>query len=178
MENKNGEVNKAVEIFKEWGIPILLAFALVIFIHKFLFFNIEVPTLSMYPTIKADDRILVTRVHNTDKLQRGDIVVFHSNKDEKDLIKRLIGLPGDTVEYTKEGKMFINGELVDEPYVLNQGGKAGKFEVPQGNFLFMGDNRSGSEDSRYWENPFITQDKIMGKAQIVIFPFNRFGKLK
>lgn len=178
MRKKKSANSKIMNSCKEWVVPIVIALLVVVFINKTLFFNIEVPTLSMYPTIKANDRIFVTRVHNTDKLKRGDIVVFHSNKDEKELIKRLIGLPGDSVEYNEEGELLINGKIIEERYVLNHGGKTGVFKVPEGQFFFLGDNRINSEDARYWDNPFIVANDIMGKARMVIFPIDRIGDVK
>src|SRR3712207_219716 len=83
---------------KEWILPIAIAFVLAMIIHKTWFYLIKIPSGSMRPTIMEGDKILVTRVHNTDKLKRGDIIVFHSDELELDLIKRLIGLPGDRIE--------------------------------------------------------------------------------
>ncbi|MFX0549340.1 signal peptidase I [Hathewaya histolytica] len=164
--------------FKEWFVPIIAAVVIATLINRFWFFNIKVPTESMYPAIVPGDRILVTRVYNKDKLKRGDIIVFHSDELKEDLIKRLIGLPGDKVKVNGDGSLYINGEKISEPYIVNQGDVKGEFVVPKDNFLFMGDNRKDSLDSRYWKNPYISKDKIMGKAQFVLTPFKRTGKLR
>lgn len=170
--------NTIKKLFKEWAVPILAALALALAINKLVFFNIVVPTKSMYPTIKPNDRILVTRVHNVEKLKRGDVVVFHSDELDEELIKRLIGLPNDVIEINQNGSIYINNELQEEKYVIYSGGKGGKFKVPEESYFFLGDNRNNSLDSRYWDNPYIPKDEIMGKAQFIIKPFDRMGKLK
>jgi len=167
------------KVFKDWILPILAAIIIAFIINKVIFFNVSVPTGSMLPTIYLNDKILVTRVHNKNNLKHGDIVVFHSDELNEDLIKRLIGLPNDEVEIRDDGSVFINKEKVDESYVKNPGGKSGlKFKVPEDSYFFMGDNRINSLDARYWASPFIPKKDIMGKARIIISPFSRFGKLK
>ncbi|MBU3142510.1 signal peptidase I [Clostridium sp. CF012] len=167
------------KIFKDWILPIIAAIIIAFIINKLIFFNVSVPTGSMLPTINLGDKILVTRVHNKDNLKHGDVVVFHSNELNEDLIKRLIGLPSDEVEIRDDGSLYINKKKIDESYVKNPGGKAGmKFTVPEDSYFFMGDNRINSLDARYWANPFISEKDIMGKARIIISPFSRFGKLK
>ena len=161
-----------------WIVPVLVAFILAMLIKQFIFFNINVPTASMYPTIKPEDRIAVTRIYNKSKLKRGDIVVFHSKELNEDLVKRLIGLPGETVEVSEDGKVTVNGTLLKQQYVVYNGGKGGSYKVPQDSYFFLGDNRGDSKDSRYWNNPYIDKKDIMGIARIVLYPFNRFGTLK
>lgn len=168
------------QFINDWVIPIVVAIVLALVINNFFFFIIKVPTESMYPTIKPGDRILVTRIYNTEKLKRGDIVVFKSLElNGEKLIKRLIGLPGDTVDIESNGEVYVNGERINQDYVVQGGGRTGMhFKVPEGKFLFLGDNRGNSEDSRYWKNPYIDSAQIMAKAQFIIFPFNRIGKMK
>jgi signal peptidase I len=171
-------------IFQDWILPIIAAIIIAFIINKLIFFNVTVPTGSMLPTINLNDKILVTRVHNENNLKHGDIVVFHSDElgeDEsgEDLIKRLIGLPNDEIDIKEDGSVYINGKKTDESYILYPGGKAGiKFKIPEDSYFFLGDNRANSKDARYWEQPFIDESDIMGKARIVISPFSRFGKLK
>ncbi|EDS78328.1 signal peptidase I [Clostridium massiliodielmoense] len=166
------------KLFTEWIIPIGLAIILVLLINKFLFFQVSVPTKSMYPTIKPGDRIIVSRVYKKEKLQRGDIVVFYSKELDKTLIKRLIGLPGDSVVVDIDGKVHINGKENDESYVVYNGGKTGEYKVPKGCYFFLGDNRANSWDARYWNETYISEEDIKGKAQFIIFPFSRAGNFK
>jgi signal peptidase I len=165
--------------FKDWIVPILVALVIAVLINKFLFFNIVVPTGSMYPTIKPGDRIAVTRIYNLNKLKRQDIIVFYSKELKDTLIKRLIGLPKDEVDIREDGSVYVNGTKLDEPYIMNNGGKTGKYTVPEGQYFFLGDNRSNSKDSRYWEqSSFIEAKEIKGKGRYTLFPFSRFGALK
>lgn len=178
---ENNEI-KAKEIaknnfFKEWIVPILFALAIVFLIRQFVFFNVYVPTGSMIPTINKDNKVLVTRVHNYNNLKRGDIIVFYSDELGETLVKRLIGIPGDKIEI-KDGTVFINGEKSEEDYVKNKDKYNGSFEVPQGKYFFLGDNRPVSNDARYWKEHYIDSSKIEGKAQFIFYPFNDFGKLK
>ena len=161
---------------KEWLLPILVAIILATLINKFLFYNIKVPSESMYPTIKIGDRITVTRVYDKSKLKRGDIIVFYSYELKDKLIKRLIGLPGDEVDIKDNGQVFINGKKIEEPYVVYKEELGKQFKVPQDKYLFFGDNRAGSLDARKWENPYIDSKDIKGKARFLIYPFKRFGK--
>lgn len=159
-------------------ICIVAVIVLTMVVNKLILFKIKVPTPSMYPTIKVNDQIFVTRIHNKDNLKRGDIIVFHSKELKEELVKRLIGLPNDTVEITDKGLVYVNGNKLDEHYVVNNGGKSGVYKVPAGHYFFLGDNRMNSLDSRYWSNPYIDSSDIEGKAQITVYPFSRFGVLK
>lgn len=165
-------------LLKEWVVPIGTAIILAVLINKFLFFQVRVPTPSMDPTIKIGDRIIVTRIYNKKSLKTGDIIVFYSDELKDTLIKRLIGVPGDTVEVKDNGEVYVNGKKINEPYVVNNGGIGGTFKVPEGKYFFMGDNRENSWDGRYWNEHYISQDKLKGKARFIIFPINRFEVFK
>lgn len=169
--------NKLIKkVFMDWVLPIASAIILAILINRFLFFQVSVPSESMYPTIKVGDRIMTTRTYNLNKLRRGDIVVFYSHELKQTMIKRLIGLPGDKIKIDSTGQVFIDGELLNEPYVLDKSSRQGEYEVPKNKYFFLGDNRKWSKDSRLWKDPYIESEEIKGKAQFIIFPFNRFGK--
>lgn len=155
---------------------ILAAIILATLIYKFVFFNIKVPSESMYPTIKIGDKITVTRIYNKDKLKKGDLIVFDSDELKIPLIKRLIGLPGDEVIIKNKGQVFINGSKIEEPYVVYMEDLDKKFKIPENKYLFLGDNRANSFDARRWKNPYIDGKYIKGKAQFIIYPFKRFGK--
>lgn len=164
-------------IIKGWVIPFGIEILVLLFVIKVLFFFVVVPSGSMIPTIDEASILFATRVHDPTTLERGDIVVFQSDELGITLVKRLIGLPGDTVILDKEGKLSINGERVEEPYVFYKAAVSGKFQVPEGHYLFLGDNRSGSNDARVWKQPYISGEKICGKAQFTIWPVANFGKL-
>ena len=168
---------KKTNFFTEWVVPILIALVLAFLINKFLIFKVKIPSESMVPTLNVGDRLFVTRIYNPEKLKRGDIVVFHSDEKNEDMIKRLIGLPGDKV-VIKDGIVTVNGETLKENYIGTASNYSGEFEVPEGKYFFLGDNRYWSLDSRYWENPYIDGSKIKGKAQIKVYPWSEFGKIK
>ncbi len=164
------------KLFQGWFFPLVCAIVLALLINRFVFFKVTVPTGSMLPTIKLGDQLIVTRIYNVNNLKRGDIIVFKSDELRKILVKRLIGLPGEKVDVEKNGNVFINGKKIDEPYVVYPDEYEVHFEVPANSFLFFGDNRADSLDARKWFEPYIPANKIMGKAQIVVYPFKRFGQ--
>ena len=168
---------KKTNFFNDWIVPIVVAVILAFLINKFLIFKVKIPSESMVPTLNVGDRLFVTRIYNPEKLKRGDIVVFHSDEKNEDMIKRLIGLPGDKV-VIKDGIVTVNGETLKENYIGTADNYSGEFEVPEGKYFFLGDNRYWSLDSRYWENPYIDGSKIKGKAQIKVYPWSEFGKIK
>lgn len=165
-------------IMKEWVIPVVLEVLVVLFFVKNVAFLIRVPTGSMIPTIDEKSWLVATRVHNPEKrVERGDIIAFYSDEMDKMLIKRCIGLPGETVDIDDDGQVYINGELLEEEYVVYPSGESGHFEVPEGCYFFLGDNRSGSIDARFWENPYIPAEKIYGQAHFTLWPLDNFGPL-
>lgn len=166
------------KFFFDWIIPIIVAFIFAQLIIRFAVFKITVPTESMVPTVEAKDQIFVTKVYDPSSIKRGDIVVFKSDEFSFLLLKRVIGLPGDKIEIKDGGKVYINGDLYNEPYVKNPDDKQASFVVPQGKYLMLGDNREKSNDARYWNNPYIDGSNIQGKARLRVYPFDRISFLK
>ncbi|AWK50067.1 signal peptidase I [Clostridium beijerinckii] len=162
--------------FREWIIPIVAAIAIAFLINKFLVYNVYIPSESMVPTLNVGDKLMVTRVYDTDKIKRGDMIVFFSEELNEILIKRAIGLPGDHIKI-HNGIVNINGEDIKEDYVKNNESFDGSFDVPDNKFFFLGDNRSRSNDARRWINPYIDASNIQGRARIKFYPFKDFGSL-
>lgn len=162
----------------EWVVPAVIAIVIVLFLNKFVFILVTVPTGSMETTIMPGDRLYVNKLFDIEDAKRGDILVFRSDELNEKLVKRLIGLPEETVEINEDGQVFINGEKLNEPYAKQAKGEGRTFTVPQGSYFFLGDNRPISVDARYWTNPYIPEDKIIGKATFRFFPLNRIGKLE
>ena len=163
-------------LFFEWVIPVVAAVIITLLVQHFFLFMVTVPTGSMNPTIMEGDRLLVTRVYNLERaLHHGDVVVFDSAELNKLLIKRLIGLPGDHIEIEEDGTLYINGELFEEPYVKNpsRSGIKKTFDVPEGHYFFLGDNRANSNDARMWKQPYIAASEVKAKAQFTLWPLNR-----
>lgn len=171
-------MNWLKKITSDWIIPVGVGIIIALLVRRFIFFNVRVPSDSMFPTIKTGDKISVTRIYNKDKLKRGDIVVFYSKELKMDLIKRLIGLPGDEIEVKEDGSVYVNSVKLNEPYVSSKAIKFGKFKVPEKSYFFLGDNRQISFDSRYWDTPYINEKDIKGIGRIIILPFKRFSTLK
>jgi len=158
----------------EWMIPILSAVIIAVLINTFVAFNVRIPSPSMVPTLNIGDRLFSKRVYNYKNLNRGDLVIFYFEPTDKLFIKRLIGLPNDEISINN-GIVSVNGEVLIENYVENQGEFNGEFKVPQGEYFFLGDNRCNSHDSRFWENPYINSKDIKGKALVKIYPFDEIG---
>jgi len=152
----------------------VLAFLLNIFIVQMYW----IPSPSMEPTLLTDDRVVVSRMsYWSREPERGEIVVFKFPLDEKTiLIKRIIGLPGETVA-VMGSRIYINDEPLEERYVPadKQYPDFGPVRVPQGQYFMMGDNRDNSADSRVWG--FVTRKQIRGKAKIRYWPLDRVGKI-
>lgn len=168
-------IKNITQEIKEWIYTILIAVVLVIIIRTFLLDSRVVPTTSMVPTIKPGDRLFVEKLsHRFSGLVRGEVIVFKppvTSGLKDDLIKRLIGLPGDTVE-VKEGKLYINDEPQEEPY-LNEPIQYSfkKITVPEGKIFVLGDNRNRSYDSHEWG--FADIISVKGKALVTYWPLNR-----
>jgi signal peptidase I len=175
-ERGGGLTMEIKKLLLNWVLPIGMAIVVAVLVNQFVFFNVSIPSESMVPTLKVGDTVFATRVYDKSCLNRGDIVVFYSHELKITLIKRLVGLPGDQVEIRENGEMYINGEKYNEPYVVYRDNFEKKFSVPEGKYLFMGDNRPVSWDGRKWDDPYIDGKDIQGKAQFILFPFNRFGK--
>lgn len=168
----------------EWVKAIAVALILAIIIRYFFFAPIVVDGQSMMPTLEHNDRMIVNKIGYTlGEPDRFDIVVFHA-PENKDYIKRVIGLPGDTLFY-KNDVLYINGEPVEEPY-LEQYKKlstrkpftpdfhlrdvTGFDKIPEGHIFVLGDNRQHSKDSR--TIGVVPIEQVVGKANFVFWPFS------
>ena len=170
---------KTNNFFIEWLLPIIAAIGIAILINKFVFFNVYIPSESMVPTLNVGDKLVVTRIYDTDNLKRGDVVVFYSDELQETVIKRVIGIPGDHIEIYN-GVVSVNGDVIQEDYVKNNEYNKTKlvFDVPEDKFFFLGDNRIRSNDARRWINPYIDASDIKGKAVLKFYPFSDFGLIK
>ena len=173
----------------EWVLLIVAALVIALLVKTFLFQAFYIPSDSMVPTLKTNDRVIVNKLsYKLHDVHRGDIVVFTTPKGPdgqpidptiKDLVKRVIGLPGETVS-EKNGHVLINGKALNESY-LPSGTvtDCASFEpqcfptgpLPAGNYWVMGDNRAGSRDSRYFGT--IEKSEIVGRVFLRIWPLNR-----
>lgn len=169
----------------EWTKALLIAFAIAAFIRYFLFTPIAVDGESMMPTLHDGDRMIVNKIgYKIGEPERFDIVVFHA-PEQKNYIKRVIGLPGETLEY-KDDQLYINGEPIDEPYLdaykaqIIDGTLTEDFTlkdidveldvIPEGYVFVMGDNRRYSKDSRHIG--IVEQKEIIGNTSLIFWPFS------
>ncbi len=154
----------------EWVKPIIFAVVIAFIINSFIIVNAIIPTASMEPTILVNDRVIALRMsYLFTEPERGDIVIFDSNYEDKLLVKRIIGLPGDSIEVV-DSKVKINGEFIDDFSDIAIIGDFGPYEVPEESYFMLGDNRNRSKDSRYWDNPYVEKSLIKGKVWIKYFP--------
>lgn len=172
---------KAYNFTLDFMQTVLLAASIFLVIYIFLFRPFQVSGSSMFPTFKDKEYVLTNLIGLKFRdPQKGDVIVFHAPPDpEKDFIKRVMALPGDTV-YLQDGNVYVNDKKVNDlayikPDVKTYGGsflKEGvKITVPQENYIVMGDNRPYSSDSREWG--YLPKDKIIGTSLFVYWPLNK-----
>jgi signal peptidase I len=167
------KVNLKKEIIS-WAIVIAGGFLLAWFVTKVVIVKAQVPTESMVDTICVEDKIIGNRLaYLFSSPDRGDIVIFKFPDDPtQDYVKRVIGLPGETVSFA-DNKVFIDGVELKEDYVDGKPtvpGEQTEFVVPEGHYFMLGDNRTNSEDSRFWVQPFVSEDAIRGKVWLRYSP--------
>lgn len=168
-------MTKLQQELREWVIILIISMLVMIPVRIFALDNRTVPTGSMIPTIQPGDRLFIDKIsYNFKDLERGDIVMFVPPAEaglKDDLIKRLIALPGDTVEI-KNGQLYVNDLVQDEPY-LSEPIKysLAKTVLPAGKIFVLGDNRNVSYDSHMWG--FADVESVKGKALWRYWPLSR-----
>ena len=157
-------------------VSILAIAALIAFVlNTFIIANSRVPLGSMENTIMTGDRLIGSRLsYKFSDPKRGDIIIFRWPDDESIyFVKRIIGMPGDTVRISK-GKVYLNnsGIPLDEPYIKEEmiPEEDVEYKVPENSYFMLGDNRNNSADSRRWRNTFVHKDKIVAKVLFEYFP--------
>jgi signal peptidase I len=164
---------------RSWGRDLVIALSLAIVIIIFFYQPVKVEGTSMTPLITDQERIFINKfVYRFEPIERGDVIVFWYPLDRtKSFIKRVVGLPGDTVEI-QDGHVSVNGNRLEEPYVppeeLDRGNLSAT-QVPMGEYFVMGDHRISSNDSRIF-GP-VPRQFIYGKAVFAYWPFDHFGSI-
>lgn len=164
-------------VVREYAEALIVAVLLALVIRTFVVQAFKIPSGSMLPTLQIGDHILVNKfIYHFTPITRGDIIVFKFPQDEtRDFIKRVIGLPGDTLE-VRGKQVLINGVALSEPYAVYSQGPYPRMSerdhlaprlIPPGRLFMMGDNRDHSMDSRFWG--LLDMRKIKGRAFIVYF---------
>ena len=175
-----------LSIIWSWIWSFIVAFIIVGGVYFFLGRPFTVSGASMYPTLHNGDRMVLSKVGD---VHRFDVVILKAPDENVEYIKRVIGMPGDTVEM-KNGVLYINGKKVDQPFINTEAlakqtvfiddftleSLTGEAKVPEGKYFVLGDNRGVSKDSRMIG--FIDRSAIEGKAVFTIWPFGRIGGQK
>ncbi|RYL93104.1 signal peptidase I [Sporolactobacillus sp. THM7-4] len=173
-----------------WVKAFVVAVVVALFIRHFIFSNYIVRGESMMPTLQDGNRLIVNKIgYKISKPHRFDVIIFHATATD-DYVKRVIGLPGDTISY-QDDQLYINGKPVNEPYLrpykkklpggenltenFNLKQQTGVSRVPKGKVWVMGDNRRNSVDSRIFG--FVDEKNIVGKVDIRYWPADEFGIL-
>ena len=172
--NKNSDFDVVKEIFS-WISIIVVAAVIALVLNLFIIANSRVPSASMENTIMTGDRGVGFRLtYLFQEPKRGDVIIFKFPDDESlYYVKRIIGEPGDIIDI-KDGKIYLNNsetpleeDYIKEPMIPEA---PMHFEVPEGSYFCMGDNRNNSADSRRWFHPFVHKDKIIAKVIFRYFP--------
>lgn len=181
--NKKKQKNEVFAWFRAIGIAILV----VIVIRTFVLGNYIVDGPSMMPTLHNGDRLIVNKInYRFSQPKRFDVVIFHATEKD-DYVKRVIGLPGDTIRYAND-QLYVNNKPVDEPFLkaakarmlsgqltwdFTLNGLTGETKVPEGKLWVMGDNRQNSVDSRIFG--FVDENQVVGKVDLRYWPMKNFG---
>ncbi|HWR65444.1 MAG TPA: signal peptidase I [Bellilinea sp.] len=154
------------EVFKTLLLALVLYFAISAVTDR-----VRVENVSMQPTLYEGELLVVSKLaYQFGEPHRGDIIVFHHNPDPpEDYIKRVIGLPGDTVTVFK-GQVSVNDQLLNEPYLASLPAYEGVWEVPEDMLFVLGDNRNRSSDSHIWG--FVPMESVVGRAVVIYWPLS------
>lgn len=164
----------------EWVALVALALGVAVLLRTFVVQSFFIPSESMTPTLQVGDRVLVNKLaYDFGEPARGDVVVFEAPPGEgsaeiRDLIKRVVALPGESVE-GRDGAIYVNSERLDEPWLpeVTRSPSFPAHRVPPDHYWVLGDNRDDSRDSRFFQS--IPEDAIVGKAFVRIWPLDELG---
>ncbi len=151
--------------------PYIIIIVVVVLIRSFIATPVRVDGDSMNKTFKNGDILILYKLS---KIKRFDVIVLHEEKDNEKIIKRVIGMPGDTVAI-KDGEIYINDEKIDDEYAYGMTSDYDRITLKSDEYFILGDNRLISKDSRYF-GP-VKEKEIKGKVIFRIFPFAKFGKI-
>ena len=181
--SENGKKRWTAEEIKteilSWIKLILIILICTFLLRRYVIVNAEVPSSSMENLIEPGDRLVGFRMaYLKEEPKRFDVIIFRYPVDEsQSFIKRVIGLPGETVT-VKDGKIYIDGKEQTQAVSFcpeEMAGSFGPYEVPEDSYFVMGDNRNNSLDSRYWDNTYVKKEAILAKAGFRYWPLNKVG---
>jgi signal peptidase I len=201
-DDRQAPSRSALRTVVEWTVIVLGAVVVALLIRTFVAQAFFIPSESMEPALRRDDRVVVDKLlYDFGDVARGDVIVFSKPATQTgdgvaDLIKRVVGLPGDSL-VIKDGAVFINGSRLNEPYLppgtfTGQGsgtpvpdesgppprcGEEDPCVVPEDHVFVMGDNRANSKDSRWTDLGYVSSEQLVGRAFVRVWPLNRLGGL-
>ncbi len=153
---------------------LLLTFFIFWLVHS-LIGRYRIDGSSMNPTLQDGEYLIINNVtYLMDDPEQGDIVVFRHPRNELNLIKRVVGVPGDHIEVSN-GTVWVNGEAQEEPFIADSPNYGGNWDVPEGELFVLGDNRNNSSDSHSWG--FLPEENLLGKALFVYWPPSDWGQV-
>ncbi len=167
--------NKTKNEWLEWVKAIIFAILIAFFVHSFIFATSIVEGESMKPTLEDGERVIFNKfIYMINEPKRGDIIIIqHPNKN---YVKRIIALPGETIEVANS-ELYIDGEKYNETFlneeISKKTGQFGPIIVPEDSYFVMGDNRGISKDSRNGLG-YIQRDDIIGRSEVIIYPFSEW----
>ena len=175
-ETSSGKKEKPKKTAKqeiiEWVVTLAVALVVAVVVRTFIFEPVRVDGNSMYPTLKHGEIMIVSKLDYTfgGDPERFDVVICHyPNRGKTNFVKRVVGLPGDTVEI-RDGYLIVNGVIYAEKFLHERPvDDFGPVTVPEGQYFVMGDNRNNSNDSRRSEVGMLERDYIMGKVSAVLW---------
>ncbi|QHW29989.1 signal peptidase I [Paenibacillus rhizovicinus] len=168
-----------VRELRDWCVTLGIAITAALLIQNYAFAQTEVKNISMQKTLVDGQRLIEDKLsYHFESPHRGDIVIISGPESDKRLIKRVIGMPGDMIDFTDDGHVLVNNSVIDEPYVKGltySNGMKVPFKVPEKSVFVMGDNRENSQDSRML-GP-IALSSLEGRAVFRLWPLSKFGQL-
>ncbi len=174
-------MNSKLKDFLSTSLYLLVAVIIAFLIVRFVGQRTEVIGSSMLPTLEDGNNLILDKIsYKIHEPERYDIIVFpFRNNSGKNYIKRIIGMPGETIQIDTDGNIYIDGEILYETYGLeiikNPGNALEPITLSADQYFVLGDNRNNSEDSRFSDVGLVSRDEIMGKVWLRIWPFNEFG---
>ena len=173
VEDTGAKPGKQPSKKEPWWVLPLLAVILAAFLNLFILLNARIPSGSMEPTIATGSLVLGDRTaYLRGEPQAGDVVFFRHESEfgRRIIVKRVIALPGQTFSMV-DGRVYLDGRLLDEPYITQFSWDSyPETVVPEGCCIVLGDHRTNSNDSRFWTDPFVRWEDLLGRAMFVYFP--------
>lgn len=162
------EIQLPTEVFVRELVEMILLMILIFWLINSLIGRYRIDGSSMNPTLADGEYLIINNFsYYLDEPQRGDVIVFRHPNNELNLIKRVVGIPGDHVEIVNQ-HVIVDGVTLTEPYIQAEPTYTGSWTVPEGTYFVLGDNRNNSSDSHLWS--FLPKENILGKAELVYWP--------